>query len=531
MRMLISLCAFAILTILVSLSPSLAVAQVTRVSNQTLQQRGQYVDGVLKTLVDSQRNFGRQPLPAVPQDQISPQVQETARYLKAFAAESQQLITELRFEERYSTYVRALLGDALNVKATAEMLVTRSQGISDPRQLAEEYKALDQQWRLLAYHLENTPNLSNNVRERVKRLNRGNEAIEAQLKVTPQVAEQELIHHFTAMSEDLNNLNEDIRIDLYTHPQRDEFANQLSQLRSRSQQLRLATEYKYPHSELVKYYNQFHDEWLTLKGKMRTIRNRYVQRNINRITDINELIHEQLWLPPVIDGQDILYQATALQQQVQLTGEEITMRQLIEQPNAGDIFSKASEFYGMCNRFRTTVETETQLDGLRWDFRELDVAWSDLKAIMNPLQTTNTTQNVATIENTVGELRHALGLDTSRTNQTQSYELASSLSNMSDLLYHDVNLYLGSGQFSSQFRNEAVNFSDQFRRSARAFQTSIQQRADTQRLRDESRTLAQQWNDLQNSLAKIPYQQRGQLSRSTQQIAPTVAKLQLLYTY
>lgn len=519
------------LVTLATLLPTTASAQVTQVSNQSLQQRSQYVNGVLKTLVNSRINFGNQPLPAVPAEQISPQMQETGRYLRAFANESQQLINELRFEERYSTYVRALLGDALNVKATVDTLITRSQGISDIRQLAEEYKTLDQQWRLLAYRLENTPNLSNNVRERVKRLNRGNDAIEGQLKLTPQVSSRELIYYFAALGEDLANLGEDVRIDLYTHPNRDQFSNQLNQLRTRAQQLRLATEQNYPYEDIAAYYKQFHESWLSLKGSMRTIQNRYIQRNVSRISQINDQIHEQLWLPPVIDGQDVLYQATALQQQVQVTGDKITMRQLIEQPNAGDIFAKSQEFYGMCNRFKQTVETESNLESLRWDFRELDVAWTDLKAIMNPLQTTETIQNVATIENTVGGLRHALGLDTGAANQTQAYDLAANLGNLSDLLYRDVNRFVGGGQFSSQFRDESMHFADQFRRSAQKFQTSVYQRANAQQLQQESRALAQQWNDLQNALAKIPYEQRSEVSRSSQQIGPVMAKLQLLYAY
>jgi len=268
-----------------------------------------------------------------------------------------------------------------------------------------------------------------------------------------------------------------------------------------------------------------------VKGTIRTVQNRYIQRNVSRITQINDQIHEQLWLPPVIDGQVVLYQATALQQQVQLTGENVTMRQLIEQPNASEIFSKSQEFYGMCNRFKKTVETESKLDSLRWDFRELDVAWTDLKAIMNPLQTNDTIQNVAAIENTVGGLRHALGLNTGVANQTQSYDLAANLGNLSDLLYRDVNRYVGTGQFSSQFRDESMHFADQFRRSAQKFQASIYQKANAQQLQQESRAIAQQWNQLQTALAKIPYEQRGEVSRSSQGIGPLVAKLQLLYTY
>ncbi len=528
-----ALCTHALRAFVVLLTsfPLLCVAQVTHVSNQTFQQRDQYVNGVLKTLVNSQSSFGSQPLPAVPQDQVSAQMLETRRYLAAFAKESQSLIDELRFEERYSTYVRGLLGDAVNVKATADTLVTRSQGIADLRQLAEEYKSLDQQWRLLAYQLEQTPNLSNNVRQRVKRLNRGNDAIGNQLKLAPQISQRELVYFFAAMGEDLANLAEDVRIDLYTHQQRDQISYRLDELHTRAKQLRLATEQNYPYEDIVTYYKQFQKEWMTLKGILRTIENRYIQRSVSRIAQINDRIHEQLWLPAVIDGEEVLYQATALLNHVQLTAERITMRQLIEQANAAEIFSKSQDFYVLCDRFKRTVETESKLESLRWDFRELDVAWTDLKTIMNPLKTAETIQDVATIENSVAGLRHSLELDTETADQSQSYDLAATLSNLSDLLYRDVHRYVGAGQLSSQFRQETLHYADQFRRSAQEFQASIYHQANAQVLRRESRGLAKQWIDLQSVLTKIPYEQRNQIFRSSQEIGPVMAKLQLIYTY
>ena len=337
------------------------------------------IDGVLKTL-RSQINFGQtQPLTPVPQANLSQQQQQAQRSVRDFANEAGQLITALRQEERYSTYISSLLGDALRVKATADVLASRSLGIRDVTQLASEYSQLDQQWRLLSHQLSQTANLSATVRQRVARLNQVNQELEQQLKLSPQMDNTELVYYFSAIGEHLDNLAEDVQIDLYTHPQRDRFATGIQQLRTRSQQLRLAVEYNYPYDAVKRYYEQFHSDWLSIKGELRPINNRYIQRNISRITQIGDRIHELLWLSPVIDGRDILQQAEALQQQVDGIGNTVSLTQVMRLPNAEEFFGRAKEFYELCGTFRQTVATETELENVWWDFRVLDVAWTDLE--------------------------------------------------------------------------------------------------------------------------------------------------------
>ena len=156
---------------------SVTRGQVVR-SQQTNTQRGQFIDGILRTLVDSRKAApSPQPLTAVPSASASQSVVTARRSLQDFANEAGQLITALRYEERYSPYVRSLLGDAFTVKATADVLAQRSQSMVDVSQLASEYAELDRQWRLLGHQLQQTANLSNTVTDRVTRLNQLNDQL------------------------------------------------------------------------------------------------------------------------------------------------------------------------------------------------------------------------------------------------------------------------------------------------------------------------------------------------------------------
>ena len=149
---------------------------------------------------------------------------------------------------------------------------------------------------------------------------------------------------------------------------------------------------------------------MPLKRELRSVDNRYLQRTIDRISTENDHLHELLLLDPVIDGRDILYMAETLKQNVDTVCEGVSMLQLIQVPNAVNIFGKMKEFYTLCQDFARTVATESDLENVRWDFRELDVSWNELRTALAPMDSPETKQQVAFIDQYVGQLRDALGL-------------------------------------------------------------------------------------------------------------------------
>lgn len=512
------------LTLLVVSSGS---AQVARVASD--QSRGKFYDGISKGLVNSLNSWQQQYPNQTPQANQSPQIQTARRSIQSIADEAGQLITALRYEERYSQHARGLLGEALRVKAMADVLLTRSSSVATIEQLSSEYAAIDQQWHLLSHQIQQTQNLSNTVMERVRRMDQINTDLEKQFNLQPQMDTGGLIYYFSALSEDLNNLAEDIRIDLFAHEKRQELTSSVLRLQTKSQRLRLATENNYRYDDVAEYYKSFHTEWLATKNQLRNIQNRYIHRGINRIAQLNNQIHELLFLPPVIDGRDILYQADMLRSQVDATANEISLKELLEQPNANELFIKTREFYTLCSDFRNSVATETQLDNLRWDFRGLEVAWDDVKTSLNPMRRQETIQNISSIESSITQLRYDLGLNAVA--ETQAIELASSLTNMTGLMFYEVNRIVGrSSQFSSQFRNQAVSQAEQLKKTAEQLGTYLARQQDGPEIAQLSRRLAQQWNDLQSTLGQIPYGQRAELAQTGQQLGPAVAKLQVMYS-
>ncbi len=512
-----------------------SLAQVRVASDQS---RGKFYDNVLRNLVDSQTNWRQQNQPNGRTNQSPVQANQSQKVvqsrpkLQAFANEAAQLITALRYEEQYSLHARGLLGEAYGVKAVADVLLARTSNSNlTDEQFTAEFAELDRQWHMLSHQIQQTADVSNTVMQRVQRLDQINKELEGQLNLHPQMDMDGLTYYFSALGENLNNLAQDVRIDLFSHPKKEQFAGNLQQLRTKAERLRLAVENNYRYKDVAEYYKSFHTEWLSTKNELRSADDRYIQRNINRITQLHNKVHELLWMPPVIDGRDILYQADQLRQQIGRTAEGITMRDMLEQPNSRELFTKALEFHGLCNAFRNTVATETQLDNLRWDFKTLEVAWDDIKSSLNPLERQDTIQNIAAIETSVAQLRHDLGLH-DEMEWDKAIELASNLRNMSDLLYYDVNRIVGrSNQFPQQFRNRTIQLADQFHNSAKQLHVYLVRQTSTPEIANISKQMAQQWNELQGIMAQVPYEQRYELARTSQEISPAMAKLQVMYSY
>jgi hypothetical protein len=358
-----------------------------------------------------------------------------------------------------------------------------------------------------------------------------NSKIAKTLSVSPQVARDELLHRFASLTSALEHLAEDVELDLYDHPQRDTWARQSRDLRSRADQLRMAVANNYAHRDIVNYYKQFYDAWMPVKRELRGVDNRYIQRNLNRLTQIHERLHALMWLPPVIDGRDILYLAETLHRNVETVSDRISLRQLVALNNANDVFRRAREFFALSNEFRQTVARETNLESIRWDFRVLDTAWYDLRTALGPIDDPRTIQYIALLDGTLAELRNGLGLE-SAFDSAQTEQLASSLSNMTDLLAYDIQRYIGrSNSYSPQVRDEAIGASDNLRRRSRELHQAVVQNANRSSLTSLFRAIDQEWQRLQRILTQLNVEDRSRIARSYQEIAPAVAKLQVLYTY
>ncbi len=488
-------------------------------------------DGLLRTLVDTQTNFGNSvdPYNPIPQGAQSVSPQELSRLLGSYVGSINQLLTGLQSEARYNANVRPLMGDALNIRATLDYLIQQLQRSTDVARMSNDFAGLDRQWRSLSHQVKQLPNLGSSVLRQIEAIDQTNEALSKAFRFDPQMERVALSRLLTTVDGNLQQLSEDIDFDLFSHPKRDLWTRQLGDLRSRANQTQLAMTNQYPYADVVRYYKQFFDTWMGLKRELRTADNRYVQRDVSRITKTFERIHELLWIPPVIDGRDILYLADALKQNVDGITAGISLQQLIALNNATDVFRRAREFYAQCEDFRRTVASESNLENIRFGFKYLEPAWIDLRNVLIPLGNPQLNQAVELIDRSLADLRTSMGLQ-STINRSEVVELASTLNTMTDLLSYDVARFVGrSDRYPQQFRTDAIASTANLKKAAGQLHQSVLQDTSPNSGKDQFRELTREWSRLQGFITKIEDRDRAELARTYQQIAPAITKLQVVY--
>jgi hypothetical protein len=518
-----------LVVILLSLVSAPLMAQVRTASNPP--QGGKFFDGLYKELRNSYL-LNNSPLEQVPAASAQrTQNPELVKSLQGFANSAAKLVNALRFEERYSPNIRVLLADAIDVQARAYSLAQNADRYPNAESLANEFAQLDRNWRLLAYQIQQTRNIGSNVTNQVDNLNRWNQQLERLTQTEPQIQREDLSRHLVILWSELQHMADEMRFELYRHPKQNELTSATRDLANRARQLQVAAERGYPHSEIERYYNEFYSQWMPIKRQLRMVDSRQIESFINRIATENDRLHELLLLDPVIDGRDILYMAETLKQNVDVACDTISLRRLIAVPNSVNIYRQMQDFYVQCNDFKQTVSTETNLENVRWDFRELDVSWNDLKTALAPVAQPDTQQKVSFVDKYVSELRSALGLQPS-VSHDQAVQLAASVDNMSDLLAYDVRRYVGqSGNYPSQFRDSLTNLASTFRNSARTVYETIGARGSETAIRQRVQELAYNWHQLESQLAKVRAEDRAALVGTVQYLVPTVTKLQVMYGY
>ena len=491
--------------------------------------RGGTFDRIYEGALGWQRPPSGQLTP-VPQAEQSKKMAAANRGLSQFRDGVQQLYTALQREERYYPGIRPLLGDALNVRAAIESLEYRSRGLREITSLIPDYENLDQLWRTLAYRVKQWPGLGEAVYQRVDAMNVLNEKLASLLKVSPQIQSNELSTLLASMAVDFDRLKGDIEIDLAKDPQRQQYLDKMQRLQTMVYYLRQAVSLARPHDELVGRFQQMHNEWIPIKNALSLVDSRYIRRSITRIAQADDSIHDLLWISKgPVDGDELLATATSLKQSVDQIADQVSLRKLLESPNAPAVFRTVKDFYTLVGGFRQSVATSgaNDLDSLRWDFRELDVAWNDVKSALAHSQDPLVLQHIATVNHTVSEIRASIGERPIFDNH-ESLDLIASIDSLSDLLNSDVALIASSNRYDQNFRTRILRASQTFHRTAHTLQMQMHQNANESAIRQGTLQLVSHWQVLRGLLNQVAFAQ-PQTMRNVQQIDQALVKLQVNY--
>ena len=177
-------------------------------------QRRQFVEGLLRTLVESQ--LDRQPRESERRGQptVVPELVRARQHFSELSVHNTQLVHHLSTHAARSPSAKPFLADALKLNASLSHIQRRSATARRLEDLQPDFRAWDRDWRLLSYRLRQADGLDDQCLQCVTRVSELEVTLCSLLGVSPQVDYNELLSASIAMSTSLAHLIEDVQIEL-----------------------------------------------------------------------------------------------------------------------------------------------------------------------------------------------------------------------------------------------------------------------------------------------------------------------------
>lgn len=531
----ISLVPVALVFALTVLMEPLAAYGQPRRDGDHRERRRDFMDGLLRTLIDSQLDRvlppepGGQPgvVPRPPSRPQTPQLAAARSDLVEFTSESGRLVHALHAEAMRLPQVRPLIGDALRVNAAAAAAVDKCNYAGDLPAVEDDFRHLDSQWRLLAHRLERTYGLNEACLQHVRRLNELDQALCRRFGIPPQIDRAELARVMASLASELETLLEDVGVELSRSPLRAQLVVEGRKVAQQAGLVSAALTEGAAYGAVVEEYRRFRRLWYPFAARLRSVENRYLERTVRRVWQHDAAAHELLWLERTIDPQQLLHLTSTLQKSMDELFDRVTLNQLIELRRVDELLPIASELYGLCEYFVICVEDGEEPDTLAQAYRDIEEAWPGFEDRFRPIQSEAVQQTLEEIGGSVVALREALGLRPPVDRQKMA-ELAGSLENLAERLERDFQTYLRSPPYAGSFRLETARLARAFRETVHRLHENVAQGAGLERLRADSVELGEAWSAVQGLMSRLQPREQTHFRRMSGMIAPTLVELQAL---
>lgn len=448
------------------------------------------VNGILQILIESQ-NQNRRPVQPPPGNirprNVGPQLSATRTALTGYRDEAVGLSALLQKDVAGNAGLRSFIGTSLRHHASAQSLAHKSKHIRDHQAIAQEIRELDSDRRVLSWRLRQARGLSQPCRDCLDRLDEFGGRLCEIYKLEPQIDRRALGDNAHSLSIYTRSLIDDIEFELKPSRQRDLFLHESSKARQAASGFGRDVLEGATYGELVESYGEFLSIWNPLVRKLGSFESRYIERTVLRTQEVDQSIHQLLWLPRGIDRQLLQQLAEGIIHEVDRIYDSVTLSVLITIPDAQQVPADASSFYGCCQNFADCVERGEVQDDLVEAYGYLPEAWVAFERHFRNVKHDGLRQSVGRIEERLVALREPLGIP-GGFDPTEARERAAALEHLAKHLESDVGVWLDGGKFSQE-RKELAGLCARFRAASRLLHVGVIQSTredDVRRLCEDS---------------------------------------------
>lgn len=507
-----------------------------QITDDMRQQRRELIGGLLKTLIESQLDdLDRNPQVFPERPPVRPgvpvagtrELQLLRQSLNQFSLQCDDLVRRLQQAQFDCPQARALLADAMQVKAQTDALIRLANRVADHRDIEREYQRLDQNWRILAHRVRQAPGLDAGCLGCIDQIQRFGDEMCNCLGLQPTINRAELVRLTSALNLSFQHLLQDLYYDNRNDPKVARLIEQGQELFTKFNQASAAIE-RESYETIVAIYQDSVKDWRRFARKIRPYQNERIRRDIQEIESIGRSIHEQLWLPVQLDTDYLLDVTRSIQADTDRLFQSITLDDLLLCENPGIVMNSAREFRRRCHTFSNSLEGG--LESWIWDYQLFNVQWQTLMEQCRPIQQPRVVRRLDEIDDAMMSLTQMMGQGPVITRQ-ELIQLTAQLDQLStEISLVAARNIMQDRNYDRVFRTDFDNRSRQLHDSIHACHQVLVMGRRQQDINNNLRTIFDQWTGLKQLINRCSDEDRAAFTRLRREMEPLMVKLQVIFS-
>ena len=526
------------LTILLSLVLMFFSITTSNAQDQRRQQRRALVEDLLRGLIESQASPPpSNARPTTPNNrpttrpnvtvEVSREMLAARQHLVKWNNSSNKLVEELRHHEYEAPQLRPLMADAIKIQASVQLLNRKAQLYPNIDPLLGEFSLIDQNWRVLSHRLKKTNGLPRECSAYIDSIVDLDTKMCGLFKIQPQIDRRELARLTSELKSDYDHLMHNVS---YLARGRQGGA----QLIRNGQTLQAMMEQsgaligRGDYDTIVSAYMQCNKNWRPFSRSLAQFQDERLRYSIQKIETTGRMIHEQLWLPEILDRDYLSSVTDAVAVDSKRVFDSITLSEILSHPQPGFAMNSAREFQTACGNFSRALKSSASVDDLEWDYRLFEVQWEEMHHLLHALKNRKVDHQLEDIELTMKTLGDTFG-EPPAIDHGMMRQLTANLDALCRQATHSIHQRVTNQRYDAGFHDEICGASDQLAQSANLLHQTVLRQPNTIQTGKDLNDLFLQWRRLKPMMTKCKPEDRQVFSQLRSQIEPLMVKLQVVF--
>ena len=520
-----------------------STALSAQVPDQVRQRRRQFVEGLLQTILESQKDRNISPTrPGRPNlsppelrpgqgrsyGPVSPKMVRCREQFKTWETNCGELIVEIRKEESRLPNLRPLLADAIQVLARVKNLRGHADRIPNVQPLVDPYCELDADWRLLGHRLKNVRGLPKPCLTCVENCQTCNTQLCEVFEVQPQIKRRELLRYCSEMSSYFQHLTQDVYYEMNGNPNGEQLVRRCQGIYARINEA-VPMIHNGDYDTIVKTYRGCTDDWQKLKVQLIKSPYERVRRHCHSIDQCGRHVNELLLLEPVVDYQYLSTVTGTMKSNIEHIFAQITLKDLMATKQPGQILICAREFQRQADVFDKCLIGNSPHQQRQQEYQLFAKTWQALRVQLGECKTAEIQRRIVECDASMNSFNGVFA-DGPVFEHQSMVQICAELDQLCLRLDRQIQKRINSS-YDPRFQKDVCKYSDSLHTNIHELhEHAIANRRHEKHARKDLKAIMGHWKKLRPMFAKCKEADRRVLNQLRSQIEPLLVKLQIVYT-